>query len=105
MATRLIQLVHDKKRNEQVGGGPKRLGRTVKMEGMVEHLQERVRDLEKQNEVLRSKLISNKQQIHMPSHRPIQYKFAQPRNSNGLKKASDAAGTPEPTKKGIIHVY
>ncbi|XP_001234248.4 protein fantom isoform X1 [Gallus gallus] len=101
MATRLIQLVHDKKRNEQVGGGPKRLGRTVKMEGMVEHLQERVRDLEKQNEILRSKLISNKQQIHMPSHRPIQYKFAQPRNSNGLKKASDAAGTPEPTKKGM----
>ncbi|POI32701.1 hypothetical protein CIB84_003547, partial [Bambusicola thoracicus] len=101
MATRLIRLVRYKKRNEQVGGGPKRPGPTVKMEGMVERLQERIHDPEKQNEILRSKLISNKQQVHFPSHRPIQYKFAQPHNSTGLKKASDAAGTPEHTEKGM----
>uniref|UniRef100_A0A669QRN2 RPGRIP1 like n=1 Tax=Phasianus colchicus TaxID=9054 RepID=A0A669QRN2_PHACC len=105
MATRLIRLVKEKKRNEQVGGSPKRLGRTVELEGMIERLQGRVHDLEKQNEILRSKLISNKQQLHIQSHRPVQYKYAQSHNSTGLKKAIDAAGTPEHTKKGMKVQY
>ncbi|XP_042677452.1 protein fantom isoform X6 [Centrocercus urophasianus] len=101
MATRLIRLVKDKKRNEQIGGSPKRLGRTVELEETIEQLQGKVRDLEKQNEILRSKLISNKQQVHVQSHRPVQYKYAQSLVNTGLKKASGAAGTLEHTKKGM----
>ncbi|XP_059569772.1 protein fantom isoform X3 [Alligator mississippiensis] len=41
MATKLIRLVNDKKRAEQVGGGPKRLGQDVELEEMIEQLQEK----------------------------------------------------------------
>ncbi|XP_048814872.1 protein fantom isoform X3 [Lagopus muta] len=99
MATRLIRLVKDKKRNEQIGGSPRRLVRTEELEGTIEQLQGRVHDLEKQNEILRSKLISNKQ-VHIQSHRPVQYKYAQSLVNTGLKKASGAVGTLEHAKKG-----
>ncbi|PKU38861.1 protein fantom [Limosa lapponica baueri] len=86
MATKLIRLVNDKKRSEQVGGGPKRLGQVVELEEMIEHLQERVRELEKQNESLRSKLISTKQQLQIQGHRPCPYSYVQSRINTGLKK-------------------
>ncbi|XP_054696422.1 protein fantom isoform X1 [Grus americana] len=101
MATKLIRLVNDKKRSEQVGGGPKRLGQAVELEEMIEHLQERVRELEKQNESLRSKLISTKQQLQIQGHRPCPYSNVQSRINTGLKKVSEAAGTPEHAKKGM----
>ncbi|XP_054054858.1 protein fantom isoform X2 [Rissa tridactyla] len=106
MATKLIRLVNDKKRSEQVGGGPKRLGQAVELEEMIEHLQERVRELEKQNESLRSKLISTKQQLQIQGHRPCPYSYVQSRIDTGLKKVSEAAGMPEHAKKGIrIHEF
>ncbi|KAM6195434.1 protein fantom isoform 1-T1 [Sarcoramphus papa] len=101
MATKLIRLVNDKKRSEQVGGGPKRLGQAVELEEMIEHLQERVRELEKQNESLRSKLISTKQQLQIQGHRPCPYSYVQSRINTGLKKVSEAAGMPEHTKKAM----
>ncbi|XP_071670581.1 protein fantom isoform X3 [Patagioenas fasciata] len=101
MATKLIRLVNDKKRSEQVGGGPKRLGQAVELEEMIEHLQERVRELEKQNESLRSKLISTKQQLQIQGHRPCPYSYVQPRVNTGLKKVSEAAGMLEHAKKGM----
>ncbi|KFQ95738.1 Protein fantom [Nipponia nippon] len=101
MATKLIRLVNDKKRSEQVGGGPKRLGQAVELEEMIEHLQERVRELEKQNESLRSKLISTKQQLQIQGHRPCPYSYVQSRINTGLKKVSEAAGMPEHAKKGM----
>ncbi|XP_061221057.1 protein fantom isoform X2 [Neopsephotus bourkii] len=101
MATKLIRLVNDKKRSEQVGGGPKRLGQAVEMEEMIEDLQERVRELEKQNESLRSRLISAKQQLQIQGHRPYPYSCVQSRINTGLKKVSEAAGMPEHTKKGM----
>ncbi|KAM9289462.1 protein fantom isoform 2-T2 [Morus bassanus] len=100
MATKLIRLVNDKKRSEQVGGGPKRLGQVVELEEMIERLQERVRELEKQNESLRSKLISTKQQLQIQGHRPCPYSYVQSRINTGLKKVSEAAGMLEHTKKG-----
>ncbi|XP_026712538.1 protein fantom isoform X2 [Athene cunicularia] len=100
MATKLIRLVNDKKRSDQVGGGPKRLGQAVELEEMIEHLQERVRELEKQNESLRSKLISTKQQLQIQGHRPCPYSYVQSRINTGLK-VSEAAGMPEHTKKGM----
>ncbi|XP_032854500.2 protein fantom isoform X1 [Tyto alba] len=101
MATKLIRLVNDKKRSEQVGGGPKRLGQAVELEEMIEHLQERVRELEKQNENLRSKLISTKQQLQIQGHRPCLYSYVQPRINTGLKRVSEAAGMQEHAKKGM----
>ncbi|NXW82899.1 FTM protein, partial [Alopecoenas beccarii] len=101
LATKLIRLVNDKKRSEQVGGGPKRLGQAVELEEMIEHLQERVRELEKQNESLRSKLISTKQQLQIQGHRPCPYRYVQPRVNTGLKKVSEAAGMLEHVKKGM----
>ncbi|XP_059680675.1 protein fantom isoform X1 [Gavia stellata] len=101
MATKLIRLVNDKKRSEQVGGGPKRLGQAVELEEMIEHLQERARELEKQNESLRSKLISTKQQLQIQGHRPCPYSYVQSRINTGLKKVTEAAGMPEHTKNGM----
>ncbi|XP_074957716.1 protein fantom isoform X2 [Phalacrocorax aristotelis] len=101
MATKLIRLLNDKKRSEQVGGGPKRLGQVVELEEMLEHLQERVRELEKQNESLRSKLISTKQQLQIRGHRPCPYSYVQSRINTGLKKVSETAGMLEHRKKGM----
>ncbi|OXB76120.1 UNVERIFIED_CONTAM: hypothetical protein H355_000219, partial [Colinus virginianus] len=101
LVTKLMRLANEKKKPEQVGGGPKRLGHAVELEEMIERLQERVRDLEKQNESLRSKLIASKQQLHIQGHRLTPYKYVQSRIDTGLKKASDAAGVPEHTKKDI----
>ncbi|XP_065589340.1 protein fantom isoform X2 [Cyrtonyx montezumae] len=101
LATKLTRLANDKKKPEQVGGGPKRLGHAVELEEMIERLQERVHDLEKQNDSLRSKLIASKQQLHLQGHRPNPYKYVQSRIDTGLKKASDAAGMPEHIKKGM----
>ncbi|NXJ06987.1 FTM protein, partial [Odontophorus gujanensis] len=101
LATKLTRLANDKKKHEQVGGSPKRLGHAVELEEMIERLQERVHDLEKQNESLRSKLVASKQQLHLQGYRPKPYKYVQSRIDTGLKKASDAAGMPEHTKKGM----
>ncbi|XP_008937255.1 PREDICTED: protein fantom-like, partial [Merops nubicus] len=101
MATKLTRLVNDIKKSEQAGGGPKRLGQAVELEEMIERLQERVRELEKQNESLRSKLISTKQQLQIQGHRPCPYRYVQSRIDTGLKKASEAAGVPEHAKKGM----
>ncbi|XP_064016455.1 protein fantom isoform X2 [Pogoniulus pusillus] len=99
MATKLIRLVNDKKRAEQVGGGPKRLGQAVELEEMIEGLQERVRELEKQNDNLRSKLILTKQQLQVMGRRP--YSYVQSRINTGLKKVSEAAGMAGHRKKGM----
>ncbi|KAM9268728.1 protein fantom isoform 2-T4 [Cariama cristata] len=101
LAAKLIRIVNDKKRSEQVGGGPKRLGQVVELEEMIEHLQERIRELEKQNESLRSKLISTKQQLQIQGHRPYPYGHVQSRIDSGLKKVSEVAGMPEHAQKGM----
>ncbi|KAM8799256.1 protein fantom [Eudromia elegans] len=101
MATKLIRLVNDKKRSEQVGGGPKRLGQAVELEEMIEHLQEKVRELEKQNEGLHNRLIATKQQLQIQGHRPNPYSYVQSRINTGLRKVSDVPGVQEHAKKGM----
>ncbi|NWX82077.1 FTM protein, partial [Nothoprocta pentlandii] len=101
MATKLIRLVNDKKRSEQVGGGPKRLGQAVELEEMIEHLQEKVRELEKQNEGLHNKLIATKQQLQIQGHRPNPYSYVQSRINTGLRKVNDVVGVQEHAKKGM----
>lgn len=100
MATKLIRLVNDKKRYERVGGGPKRLGRDVEMEEMIEQLQEKVHELERQNEVLKNRLISAKQQLQVQGHRQTSYSRVQARTNTGRRKASATAGLQECPGKG-----
>uniref|UniRef100_A0A2K5CP82 Protein fantom n=1 Tax=Aotus nancymaae TaxID=37293 RepID=A0A2K5CP82_AOTNA len=101
MATKLIRLVNDKKRYEQVGGGPKRLGRDVEMEEMIEQLQEKVHELERQNEALKHRLISAKQQLQIQGYRQTPYNNVQSRINTGRRKANENAGFQECPRKGI----
>ncbi|XP_036258139.1 protein fantom isoform X3 [Molothrus ater] len=101
MTTKLIRLVNDKRKCDQAGCGPKRLGQALELEEMIEHLREKVCELEKQNESLRNKLISTKQQLQIQGHRPCPYSSVQSRVNTGLKKESETAGMPENTKKGM----
>ncbi|XP_036131731.1 protein fantom [Molossus molossus] len=101
MATKLIRLVNDKKRYERVGGGPKRLGRDVEMEEMIEQLQEKVHELERQNEVLKNRLISAKQQLQIQGCRQTPYSYVQSRVNTGRRKANGNTGSQECPKKGI----
>ncbi|XP_063169266.1 protein fantom isoform X2 [Candoia aspera] len=101
MATKLIRLVNDKKKAEQVSGGLKRLGQDVEMEEVIEQLQEKVRDLEKQNEIIRNRLISTKQQLQLQGHRHTPYNYVQARINTGLKKVTEGVRVQEPTKKGM----
>lgn len=101
MATKLIRLVNDKKRYERVGGGPKRLGRDVETEEMIEQLQEKVHELERQNEVLKNRLISAKQQLQIQSYRQTPYSYVQSRINTGRRKANENAALQECPRKGI----
>ncbi|XP_054552847.1 protein fantom isoform X2 [Talpa occidentalis] len=101
MATKLIRLVNDKKRYERVGGGPKRLGRDLEMEEMIEQLQEKVHELERQNEALKNRLISAKQQLQIQGHRQAPYNYVQSRINTGRRKINDNAGPQEGPRKGI----
>ena len=54
MATKLLRLVNDRKKHDQDGGVRK--VRDVETEEMMEELQAKVRDFEKQNDALRNKV-------------------------------------------------
>ncbi|XP_048211545.1 protein fantom isoform X1 [Perognathus longimembris pacificus] len=101
MATKLIRLVNDKKRYERVGGGPKRLGRDVEMEEMIEQLQEKVHELERQNEALKNRLISAKQQQQVQGYRQTPYNYVPSRVNAGRRKANENTGLHECPRKGI----
>ncbi|XP_021573140.1 protein fantom isoform X2 [Carlito syrichta] len=101
MATKLIRLVNDKKRYERVGGGPKRLGRDVEMEEMIEQLQEKVHELERQNEALKNRLISTKQQLQIQGYRQTPYNHVQSRINTGRRKGNENASIQECLRKGI----
>ncbi|XP_075832988.1 protein fantom [Microtus pennsylvanicus] len=101
MATKLIRLVNDKKRYERVGGGPQRLGRDVEMEEMIEQLQEKVHELERQNEVLKNRLISAKQQLQGQGHRQTPHSRGQARINTGRRRASATTSLQECPRKGV----
>ncbi|XP_074865276.1 protein fantom isoform X2 [Carettochelys insculpta] len=101
MATKLIRLVNDKKRSEQIGGGPKRSGQDVELEEMIEQLQEKVRELEKQNEGIRKRLIATKHQLQVQGHRHTPYSYVQSRVNTGLRKMNEALPIQEHTRKGM----
>ncbi|XP_043562921.1 protein fantom isoform X1 [Chiloscyllium plagiosum] len=101
MATKLIRLVNDKKRSEMESGGTKRIGRDIEMEEMIEELQERVCELEKQNDGLKNRLVATKQQIQLQGRRNTPYSYVQSRVNTGLRKVHEVAFTQGNLKKGI----
>ncbi|XP_048461846.1 protein fantom isoform X3 [Rhincodon typus] len=101
MATKLIRLVNDKKRAEMESGGTKRIGRDIEMEEMIEELQERVCELEKQNDGLKNRLVATKQQLQVQGRRNTPYSYVQSRVNTGLRKVHEVAFTQENLKKGI----
>ncbi|XP_069822050.1 protein fantom [Dendropsophus ebraccatus] len=101
MATKLIRLVQDKKKAEQGPGVLRRSGKDVEMEEMVEQLQERVREVEKENESLKNRLIATKQQLQTQGHRHTPYNYIQSRINSGLKKVTENVLMQENIRKGM----
>lgn len=100
MATKLIRLVKDRKRVEQVSSGGHVVGgRDVEMEEMIEELQEKVQELEKQNEGLKQRLLMAKQQLQTQSRRPTAYSHIQPRINSGLRRLRE--DTPGPPQRAL----
>uniref|UniRef100_A0A3Q3XDV6 C2 domain-containing protein n=1 Tax=Mola mola TaxID=94237 RepID=A0A3Q3XDV6_MOLML len=98
LGTKLMKLVKDRSRLEQLAvGGGQRVSRVrdVEMEEMIEELQDKVRALQRENEGLKQRLLVAKQQlINKQSRRPTPYSHIQSRVSTGLKKPQDDASSP-----------
>ncbi|KAM3920015.1 protein fantom [Leptodactylus fuscus] len=101
MATKLIRLVQDKKKAEQGTGVLRRSGKDVEMEEMIEQLQEKVREVEKQNESLQNRLIATKQQLQTQGHRHTPYNYIQSRINSGLRKVTENVVMQENIRKGM----
>uniref|UniRef100_A0A4W5KYM7 RPGRIP1 like n=1 Tax=Hucho hucho TaxID=62062 RepID=A0A4W5KYM7_9TELE len=87
MATKLVRLVKDRRRVEQVAaGGVRPGGRDVELEEMMEELQEKVQELQMQNEGLKQRLLAAKQQLQTQSKRPTPYGHVQSRVNTGLRR-------------------
>uniref|UniRef100_A0A8C2C448 RPGRIP1 like n=1 Tax=Cyprinus carpio TaxID=7962 RepID=A0A8C2C448_CYPCA len=99
MATKLIRLVKDRKKSE---GGCVVGGRDVEMEEMMEELQEKVQDLEKQNEGLKRRLLATKQQLQVQNRRHTPYSHIQPRINSGLRRLRDVIAKPP---QGLLPRY
>ncbi|XP_033626403.1 protein fantom-like isoform X2 [Asterias rubens] len=100
MATKLIRLVTDrKKQDHEVGGAHQRgrKGRDVETDEMIEDLQGKVRDLNKQNDMLKNKLTITKQQLATQGSRQTPYPHVQSRVNTGLPRPPP----PDNIKKGL----
>ncbi|XP_060079479.1 protein fantom-like isoform X2 [Ylistrum balloti] len=87
MATKLLRLVNDKKKTNEVDGGETR-GKKVKdveMEEKIEELTEKIRNMEKQNVQLKEKLMLSKQQL-ATNKRSTPYNHVGSRISTGISR-------------------
>ncbi|XP_037398815.1 protein fantom isoform X4 [Pygocentrus nattereri] len=102
MATKLIRLVKDRKRVEQVSSACRVVGgRDVEMEEMIEELQEKVQELEKQNEGLKQRLLTAKQQLQTQSRRPTAYSHIQSRINSGHREDTPVSPQQLLTPRGV----
>ncbi|XP_075044942.1 protein fantom [Mixophyes fleayi] len=101
MATKLIRLVQDKKKAEPGSVVPRRSGKDVELEEMIEQLQENVRELEKQKEGLQNRLIAAKQQLQTQGHRHTPYNYIQARINSGLRKVGEGVLMQENIRRGM----
>ncbi|XP_023225697.1 protein fantom-like [Centruroides sculpturatus] len=103
LATKLSRLINDKKRLEQEGGTGNRK-RDVEMEELVQDLQDKVREVEKQNCQLREKLLIAKQQALIHAKRPSGYRYVTPRVDSGRSKPGTPSRTGSPaTRLSYFH--
>ncbi|XP_063971772.1 protein fantom-like isoform X2 [Lytechinus pictus] len=91
MATKLLRLVQDnKKKDGDTGAGGtgarRKGGRDIETEEMIEEQQQRIRDLEKNCEAYKKKLMVAKQQIATQSQRRTPYNHVQSRINTGMPK-------------------
>ncbi|KAG9341962.1 hypothetical protein JZ751_018279, partial [Albula glossodonta] len=100
MATKLLRLVKDRKREEQASAGAPAAARDVEMEEMVEELQEKVRELERHNEGLKQRLIAAKQQLQVQSRRATPYGHVQSRVNSGLRRLREITPAPPQNTHG-----
>ncbi|XP_070828950.1 protein fantom [Chaetodon trifascialis] len=102
LGTKLMRLVKDRGRMEQLaagGGQPVSRVRDVEMEEMMEELQEKVRGLQTENEGLKQRLLVAKQQlINSQGRRPTPYGHVQSRVNSGLKRLRDDASSPSQSR-------
>lgn len=102
LGTKLMRLVKDRGRMEQLaagGGQPVSRVRDVEMEEMMEELQDKVRTLQTEKEGLKQRLLVAKQQlINSQSRRPTPYSHVQSRINSGLKRLQDGASSPSQTR-------
>uniref|UniRef100_A0A672ZK65 RPGRIP1 like n=1 Tax=Sphaeramia orbicularis TaxID=375764 RepID=A0A672ZK65_9TELE len=105
LGTKLMRLVKDRGRMEQLAAGsaqPVSRVRDVEMEEMIEELQEKVRALQAENEGLKQRLIVAKQQlINSQSRRPSPYGHIPSRVNSGLKKLRDNTSSPQPRTRSL----
>ncbi|XP_077868086.1 protein fantom-like [Saccoglossus kowalevskii] len=96
MATKLLRLVNDKKKIQHLEGGGR--VRDVETEEMMEDLHGKIRELEKQNEQLKNKLMVSKQQIATQNKRTDPYTYVQSRVDTGRGPKPPAS---ERIKRGL----
>ncbi|KAG7256061.1 hypothetical protein CRUP_019188, partial [Coryphaenoides rupestris] len=101
LATKLVKLVKDRRRLEQLatgGGGPGARPparvRDVEMEEMMEELHEKVRGLQADNDRLKQRLLVAKQQAQLQSRRPSPYDRVQSRVDTGRRRTREDSPSP-----------
>uniref|UniRef100_A0A3Q1G9R0 Uncharacterized protein n=1 Tax=Acanthochromis polyacanthus TaxID=80966 RepID=A0A3Q1G9R0_9TELE len=109
LGTKLMRLVKDRGRMEQLAAGgaqPLSRVRDVEMEEMIEELQDKVWRLQTEKEGLKQRLLLAKQQlINSQSHRPTPYGHVQPRVNSGLKRLGDGASSPSQARPKSVYFF
>ncbi|XP_030222334.1 protein fantom [Gadus morhua] len=103
LATKLVKLVKDRRRLEQLvtgagaggnGSRPAARARDVEMEEVMEELHEKVRGLQLENERLKQRLLVAKQQVQGQSRKPSPYGRVQSRVDTGRRRAREDSPSP-----------
>ncbi|XP_075770957.1 X-linked retinitis pigmentosa GTPase regulator-interacting protein 1 isoform X2 [Pelodiscus sinensis] len=104
LGSKLLRLTHERAQGLGKPGSRARWsGRELEREASLEELQERVWDLERRNEGLRSQLLFYRQQLLLQGcRRPGPYSSIQARVDTGLRRAHTASGrVPERRPRGM----
>nr|XP_014349588.1 PREDICTED: X-linked retinitis pigmentosa GTPase regulator-interacting protein 1 [Latimeria chalumnae] len=102
MATKLLRLTNERKHGADGSG---RRGRDLEAEEMIEELQDKVRELEHQNEGLRNKLSVTRQQLQVQGCRQSPYGHVQSRINTGLRRVTEAIQLQEKLRKVVVNRY
>uniref|UniRef100_F6R7B5 C2 domain-containing protein n=1 Tax=Ciona intestinalis TaxID=7719 RepID=F6R7B5_CIOIN len=93
MATKLIRLVNDRKKQVQKASQGQRSVKDVELEETIENQQDAIRKLNKDNEMLKQKLMVASQQIQSQGKRHTPYNHVNSRVNTGVSRKPN--GTPD----------